>query len=84
MREKLAKACEIKELLNLRSDARVYELARRGILPGVVHVGRHVRFDMAEVLKFIEQGGRRLRGGWRLVQPERPPDELRINEGGVR
>jgi hypothetical protein len=57
VREKLARASDIKELLDLSSNARVYELARRGILPGVVRIGRQVRFDMAKVASFIEKGG---------------------------
>ena len=36
---------------------RVYELARAGILPGVVRLGRQVRFDPAALERFIEAGG---------------------------
>jgi hypothetical protein len=61
----LVKASEIRKLLNLDSDSRVYDLARRELLPGVVHIGRQVRFNLAEVLNFIQQGGTTLSGGWR-------------------
>jgi len=57
VREKLGRASEVRELFDLRSNARVYELVRRGILPGAVRVGRQVRFDMAKLLIFIENGG---------------------------
>lgn len=57
MSRKLAKASEVRELFDLRSNARVYELARRSMLPAVVRVGRQVRFDMAKIRLFIEEGG---------------------------
>jgi predicted DNA-binding transcriptional regulator AlpA len=61
----LATAAEIQKLLRLSSAARVYELARRGLLPGVVRLGRQVRFDRRKVLEFVDRGGRSLPGGWR-------------------
>jgi hypothetical protein len=57
--QKLARASEIRELFDLRSNARVYELARNGMLPGVVRVGRQLRFDMTKIRSFIEAGGER-------------------------
>ncbi len=37
--------------------ARVYELARRGVLP-VVHLGaRQIRFDRERIRRFADQGG---------------------------
>ena len=66
----LATVNEIQKLLRLSSPARVYELARRGLLPGVVRLGRQVRFDRKKVLEFVDQGGQSLPGGWRRA--ERP------------
>jgi hypothetical protein len=60
---KLVKACEVRKLLDLESDARVYHLARRSILPGVVRIGRQVRFDLEKLLKFVHAGGACLAGG---------------------
>jgi hypothetical protein len=54
---KLARASEVRKLFDLRSNARVYELARRNMLPGVVRLGRQVRFDMVKIRSFIEEGG---------------------------
>ena len=39
------------------SKARAYELARRELIPGVVRLGRTVRFRRSSVLEFM-QGGR--------------------------
>jgi predicted DNA-binding transcriptional regulator AlpA len=68
--QKLLKASEIRKLLNLNSDARVYELARQGILPGVVRIGRQVRFDRDKIFGFIASGGRCWSGGWRREGPQ--------------
>ena len=57
MSRRLAKASEVRELFDLRSNARVYELARRSMLPGVIRLGRQVRFDMNKIQVFIEEGG---------------------------
>lgn len=65
----LLKAEEIRRLFKLSSNARVYELARRGVLPGVVRVGRQIRFDMERILTFINSGGQSLAGGWRREKP---------------
>ncbi len=70
MRGMLATANEIQKLLRLGSPARVYELARRGLLPGVVRLGRQVRFDPKKVREFVDRGGQSLPGGWR--REERP------------
>jgi Helix-turn-helix domain len=64
---RLVKAPEIRKLLNLDSDSRVYDLARRGVLTGVVRLGRQVRFDLDKVLAFVDRGGQALSGGWRAI-----------------
>jgi hypothetical protein len=69
----LVRAEEIRRLFKLSSNARVYELARRGVLPGVVRVGRQVRFDLKRILAFIDSGGQGLAGGWRREQNRTPP-----------
>ena len=61
----LVKASEIRKLLNLESDSRVYDLARRAIIPGVVRIGRQVRFNVDKVLEFVEAGGQSLPAVWR-------------------
>lgn len=67
MTRHLVKASEIRRLLNLDSDSRVYDLARRAILPGVVRIGRQVRFNIDKVLEFVDSGGQSLPGGWRIA-----------------
>ena len=54
---------ETAELLGV-SAARAYELAREGILP-VVHIGRQKRVSKEQLQAWVDQGGRRLPGGWR-------------------
>jgi excisionase family DNA binding protein len=44
---------------------RVAELARKGAIPGVVRIGRHVRVRQDALAEFIQNGGFRLPGGWR-------------------
>ncbi len=39
------------------TEWRAYELARRGQLPGVVRIGRYVRFDPGALEEFIQAGG---------------------------
>src|SRR5580698_9452138 len=75
VRKRLLKAAEIRELFQLSSTARVYELARRGVLPGVVKVGRQIRFDRARICSFIDSGGQALAGGWRKEQRTPTPVE---------
>jgi excisionase family DNA binding protein len=41
--------------------ARAYELARTGVIPGVVRIGRQVRVDSGRLEGFIRKGGRALR-----------------------
>lgn len=50
-------------MLGIKVD-RLYELARRQIVPAV-RLGRSVKFDPAALSKFIEKGGMALPGGWR-------------------
>jgi hypothetical protein len=73
--QKLARASEIRELFDLSSNARVYELARRSLLPGVVRVGRQLRFDMAKIRSFIEAGGQRHPG-----RPKEQPQSKHLKE----
>ena len=73
MTPQLVKASEIRKVLDLDSDARVYDLARRALLPGVVRIGRQVRFNLAKVVNFIDEGGTspwRMRGAVRKPAPE--------------
>ena len=46
------------------SKARLYQLARDQIVPAV-RVSRSVKFDLEQIRKWIEGGGRALPGGWR-------------------
>ncbi len=43
--------------------ARAYELARSGLVPGVVRVGRQIRINPRKLVEFIEAGGRGLESG---------------------
>jgi len=62
-----------KELLTLVQAARVLqikyaraaELARSGVMPGVVRLGRQIRINPEALERFIESGGVALPGGWR-------------------
>ena len=47
------------------SKARAYEMARLGLLPGVVRLGRQVRVDMDKLEAWIDNGGQALPGGWK-------------------
>jgi hypothetical protein len=69
MTAQLVRASEIRKLLDLDSDARVYDLARRALLPGVVRIGRQVRFNLAKVVTFIDAGG--TSHSWRLRRADR-------------
>jgi excisionase family DNA binding protein len=64
MPERLLLAEDVSDILNITVN-RVYELARTGILPGVVRLGRQVRFRSAAIEDFINNGGQPLAGGWR-------------------
>jgi excisionase family DNA binding protein len=46
------------------SEARLYDLARQGIVP-CVRLGRTVRFDEGTLKEFVAAGGKALPGGWR-------------------
>lgn len=46
----------VKELLGLRSEQRVYECARLGLIPSV-RIGRQVRFDEDALREWIQRGG---------------------------
>lgn len=46
------------------SEARLYDLARQGIVP-CVRLGRTVRFDEERLKEFVTGGGKALPGGWR-------------------
>ncbi|MBC7075996.1 MAG: helix-turn-helix domain-containing protein [Syntrophomonadaceae bacterium] len=62
--KKLWRAPHVARLLDI-PEARVYALAREGRFPGVVRIGRHVRFDPAAIEEFIKSGGQALPGGWK-------------------
>jgi excisionase family DNA binding protein len=47
---------EAAEVLRV-TDYRIHHLARRGRIPGVVRIGRQVRFDAVELDEFIKGGG---------------------------
>lgn len=52
----LRDASFVKEYLNLKSEARVYEAARLGLIP-CVRIGRQVRFDEDMLRDWIKKGG---------------------------
>jgi len=54
----LLKAKDVAELLSVK-PSRVYELARRGLLP-CVRLGRNVRFDPEQIRQWVENGGQGL------------------------
>lgn len=47
------------------SYARAADLARKGNLGGVVHLGRQVRVNTDDLERFLRDGGRSLAGNWR-------------------
>ena len=47
------------------SEQRAYELARAGLVGGVVRVGRQIRVDLDLLESWIAAGGQELPGGWR-------------------
>lgn len=63
---KLVDVDRVAEILSV-SQARVYELARTGILPEgvVVRLGRQIRFDEDALIEWARAGGGCLPGGWR-------------------
>ena len=50
------------------SKARVYALAREGVIP-VVRLGRAVRFDAQQIEAFIRNSGASFEHGWRKEEP---------------
>ena len=48
--------------------ARIYQLAREGLLP-VVHLGRQLRVDESALQDWIASGGKALPGGWKCADP---------------
>jgi excisionase family DNA binding protein len=46
----------VKEFLGLRSEQRVYECARLGLIPSV-RIGRQVRFDEDALREWVQRGG---------------------------
>ena len=64
MRDRLLRAPEVAKILDVQT-AFVYLLAREGRLPGVVRLGRHVRFDPVAIEDFIRRGGQARPGGLR-------------------
>ena len=66
MLEKLLTARDLAPVLQV-PEARVFDLARQGLLPHV-RLGRQVRFPESAVAEFIESGGRALPGGWRRAE----------------
>ena len=67
---RLMTVSEAAELLRLR-PARVYELAREGVLP-VVRLGRQVRVEEQALRDWIARGGQALPGGWRRSPAPHP------------
>ena len=55
---------EVADTLRIR-PGRAYELARSGLLPGVVRIGRQVRVNAGVLRTWIASGGQALPGGWR-------------------
>jgi excisionase family DNA binding protein len=66
---KLLTLAEVSDTLRV-TYWRVAELARKGAIPGVVRIGRHVRVRQDALAEFIRSGGYRLPGGWRRRPPE--------------
>ena len=60
---KLYSAIELASILDLK-EHRIYDLAREKFLPSVF-IGRQIRFSGAAIEEFIENGGKRLPGGWK-------------------
>ena len=66
MPNKLLRIPEVAHILDVQ-EARVYEMARAGILPRgvVVRLGRQLRVDEARFRQWLAAGGQPLAGGWR-------------------
>ena len=61
---------EVARVLRVR-PARVYELARQGLIP-TVRLGRQVRVQEEALHQWIADGGQALSGGWRGRAPGCP------------
>jgi excisionase family DNA binding protein len=76
---RLLLAAEAAALLRL-SDNRVYELAKRGLIP-CVRIGRQIRFPEDKLLAWIEAGGSPLeahsRPALKVVGTDHPSGERR-------
>ncbi len=55
-RRPLATAEQVAELLNAPKSS-VFEMGRHGTVPGVVRVGRRLRFDLDKLEPWLESGG---------------------------
>jgi excisionase family DNA binding protein len=73
--ESLLTAPQVAVLLQV-PKARVYQLAREGLLPSV-RIGRQIRVSAGALEKWIADGGRALPGGWR--QGDQPIPETEEN-----
>ena len=59
------------------TEQRVYSMAREGILPAVVRLGRQIRVNPERLQEWAEAGGAALPGGWRRESPAQPDGEER-------
>lgn len=64
MSQNLLTVAEVSEVLRVPLG-RGYQLARQGVLPGTVRLGRQIRVRADMLQQFIEAGGQALPGGWR-------------------
>lgn len=67
MAVQLLTAREVAQMLCV-SKQRVYEIAREGLCPAVVRLGRQIRFHPARLDTWLDSGGAALSGGWRHTQ----------------
>jgi excisionase family DNA binding protein len=73
--ESLLTAQQVAAVLQV-PKARVYELAREGLIP-VVRLGRQVRVSASALNDWIADGGRALPDGWRHAK--QPTSETKEN-----
>ncbi|MNS40854.1 Helix-turn-helix domain protein [compost metagenome] len=62
--DRLWRIPKVAQILDVPHDT-IYNMARRGELPGVVRIGRMIRVDSAKLLAWLDEGGKALAGGWR-------------------
>jgi predicted DNA-binding transcriptional regulator AlpA len=74
MSDRLWTIAKVASLLDI-SRHRAYTLARKGILPGVVRLGRQVRVDPDRLTAFIDSGGKPLPP---TIQERRAIADLRL------